>query len=362
VQQTNAIIALNAAAGPGLGTFGAYPAGAGHGYASSTVFSSPSTLFVHDGVFATNKTEALANGDYFSFTIGAVPGATLNLNNLNLRANQTTAGHTNTVVLRSSVDGFASDLAVRDFVGGSTPWPLWDMPLAFNNVTAGVEFRLYVYAEKLPGAVIFRIDDLTISGTTGSVPAGTQVVTVAATDNSAAEPGTDTGTLVLTRYGDASSALTVDYAIGGTAANGTDYAALSGTATFPAGQTNLTLTITPLNDALPESTETVVVKIVNGTGYVAGFPEAATVAIADDGDVAPVAPPVLSSITVVGTAVTVNFTGEASDTPASFKLQSAAQVDGTYEDDNAAVITGSAGTFQATTAVNGPARFYRVRR
>ena len=72
--------------------------------------------------------------------------------------------------------------------------------------------------------------------------------------------------------------------------------------------------------------------------------------------------PVAGTLTVSGTNVTVNFTGAASDTPAVFHLQSSATVNGPYADDNSAVVTGSAGTFQITTTVNGDTRFYRIRR
>jgi hypothetical protein len=65
---------------------------------------------------------------------------------------------------------------------------------------------------------------------------------------------------------------------------------------------------------------------------------------------------------VAGGTVTINFTGGGSDTPGQFALQSSATVNGVYADDNSANITGSGGTFQATTAVSGATRFYRIRR
>jgi hypothetical protein len=72
--------------------------------------------------------------------------------------------------------------------------------------------------------------------------------------------------------------------------------------------------------------------------------------------------PTITNIAVASGTVTINFTGASSDAADAFKLQSAATVDGAYADDNSAVITGTEGSFQATTAVNGAARFYRVRR
>jgi len=72
--------------------------------------------------------------------------------------------------------------------------------------------------------------------------------------------------------------------------------------------------------------------------------------------------PTITSITVNSGTVTVAFSGASSDTAASFKLQSSAAAAGGYSDDNSAVITGASGAFQASTAVNGTTRFYRIRR
>ena len=72
--------------------------------------------------------------------------------------------------------------------------------------------------------------------------------------------------------------------------------------------------------------------------------------------------PVLTQISVVGGTVTIDFTAEASDVPGNFKLQTAGAVVGPYGDDNTALITGSGGNFQATTAVGGSTQFYRIRR
>ena len=58
-------------------------------------------------------------------------------------------------------------------------------------------------------------------------------------------PGSTSQGFTLTRAGgDQSAALLVSYTIGGTAANGTDYGYLSGTATMPAGQSSLNVPLT----------------------------------------------------------------------------------------------------------------------
>lgn len=71
----------------------------------------------------------------------------------------------------------------------------------------------------------------------------------------------------------------------------------------------------------------------------------------------------ISSITVTGETVTINFTGATEDSAASFTLQSAPAVTGTYTDAVGANLTQlSPGVFQATVAPIGLATFYRIKR
>ena len=86
-------------------------------------------------------------------------------------------------------------------------------------------------------------------------------------------------------FGDTNNAVTVNYAIGGTASNGVDYAALPGSVTIPAGQRMAMITIVPLDDGSPDITSTVVLKLIPSTNsppdYVVGFPNAAAAIILD---------------------------------------------------------------------------------
>ncbi|MES2981163.1 MAG: Calx-beta domain-containing protein [Verrucomicrobiota bacterium] len=105
-------------------------------------------------------------------------------------------------------------------------------------------------------------------------------VTLAATDATATEAG-DTGTFRFTKPV-AAGAMTVNYTIGGTALNGTDYASLAGSITIPNGQTFADLTITPNTDFIYDPTETVTVTLTaNGTAYSIGTLTAQAVNITD---------------------------------------------------------------------------------
>lgn len=90
-------------------------------------------------------------------------------------------------------------------------------------------------------------------------------VSVAATDSAAAESG-DTGTFTITREGNTSKALDVYFGLTGTADIGVDYtASVSSPVTIPAGASSVTVTITPLQDAVSEGNETVILSLVPTT-------------------------------------------------------------------------------------------------
>lgn len=107
------------------------------------------------------------------------------------------------------------------------------------------------------------------------------VVSLAVTDADASEWGPSPGTLTLSRTGSVAAPLTVAYTVGGTAAGGADYTALSGSATFGAGEAHVVLTIVPLGDAFNEGTESVVVTLTDGADYDLGAPATGTVSIED---------------------------------------------------------------------------------
>ena len=110
------------------------------------------------------------------------------------------------------------------------------------------------------------------------------VVTVTATDASATEPlagpALDTGTFQIKRTGNL-NAITVNYAMSGTAVAGADYAPVTGSVTLPLGVNTATVTITPLADAALESSESAILTISPAAGYTVGAPAAAAVLIND---------------------------------------------------------------------------------
>lgn len=105
---------------------------------------------------------------------------------------------------------------------------------------------------------------------------------ITAPDASASEPGSDTGTLRVTRNGCTNGPLTVYYAVSGTATPGEDYKALSGEVTILAGQSDAKIKVIPLDDTVPEPPETVTVSLLDDPYYFFGGMSSATVTINDN--------------------------------------------------------------------------------
>jgi hypothetical protein len=105
-------------------------------------------------------------------------------------------------------------------------------------------------------------------------------VTVTAPDPSASEvPSTDTGKYRIARTGSTTNALTVFYAITGTATNGTDYQRLLGRANIAAGRPNVMITLRPIDDTIVEPDETAILTLSANANYTVGSPNSATVTI-----------------------------------------------------------------------------------
>ena len=102
------------------------------------------------------------------------------------------------------------------------------------------------------------------------------------TDSSAAEVAAETGAFTVTRTGETTTALAVNYTLTGTATNGADYTSLAGTVEIPIGSSSATLIVTPLTDAIYEGDETVTFNLAAGI-YVIGT-TAVDVTITDDPD------------------------------------------------------------------------------
>lgn len=119
----------------------------------------------------------------------------------------------------------------------------------------------------------------------------TPVVSITPTQPAAAEPGTD-GVITISRTGDTTAPLTVDFRLTGTATRGADYTTETNGVTFtgdsvviPAGASSVGVTINVLDDGIGEPVETVIM-VLAGKANVYDVAESlsARVEITDDGD------------------------------------------------------------------------------
>ncbi|MFO1497847.1 MAG: Calx-beta domain-containing protein [Verrucomicrobiota bacterium] len=139
-------------------------------------------------------------------------------------------------------------------------------------------------------------------------------VAVRATDPIASEAGPTSGSFTFHRTGSTASALTVFYRVSGSATSPGDYAPLSGSVLFPAGNAAATVLVTAVDDSLAEEDETVVVTPVLAptTGAVAPYQlessDSATITIRDN-DLGVVTLPTVSIAVEDGTAAEPSNTG-----------------------------------------------------
>ena len=110
--------------------------------------------------------------------------------------------------------------------------------------------------------------------------------TITVAEETTVDEDAGTVTLTLTASASASAAYMIDYATeNGTAEAGTDYTAASGQVTFPAEETEQTITITVLDDAADEDREDFKVRLSNATAQRIDLPaDPARVLIEDNDD------------------------------------------------------------------------------
>ncbi len=113
-------------------------------------------------------------------------------------------------------------------------------------------------------------------------------ISIAASDATASEPGANAGTFTFTRVNDTKKdAVTVLYAVTGTASTAADYGRLPGFAVIPQGSDTATVVVSVRDDAIPETIETVIASISANSAYsIASSPNnSATISINDNDDV-----------------------------------------------------------------------------
>lgn len=122
----------------------------------------------------------------------------------------------------------------------------------------------------------------TSSATVTIAESDAPVLQVRASEPNAAENPLRTGRLTITSDRIFAARTDIFYLMAGSATNGSDYTALSGTVSMPAGTNTATVTITPINDTDSEGPETASLRITDSGSYTLGASASALVTIADD--------------------------------------------------------------------------------
>ena len=242
-----------------------------------------------------------------NYTVGTPSAATVNIADdppvVNLVASDSEASETGpdtgTFRVQRSGGNLAAPLTVNYGVGGTaindTDYALIGTSVTIPGGSTSADITITPLADALT-----EVDEsvtLTVTASAGYVIGASSaatvtihdataatLVSVTATDPVASESGADTGTFRFARTGSTASALTVSYSVGGTATNGVDYTAISGTAVIPATQSSVNLTIVPIADGVVEGSETVIVTVTDTAAYDLGTPASATITIGDTTD------------------------------------------------------------------------------
>jgi hypothetical protein len=214
--------------------------------------------------------------------------------------------------------------------------------LTLTNVTTGNSGNYTVLVTNAVGGAIGGPATVNVT-----VPPS---VTITATDANASEPGANTGAFRLSRSGNTSQPLTVNFTVSGSASNGVDYSLLTSPVTIPAGASLLAILVTPIDDVVLEGNETVVLSLAPGPDYIVSGSGSATVTIFDNDNQAPTVsltdPPDGSFYTA---PVNLPLTASAMDTDGTV-----AKIEFFYRGTNKiGEVIGSAGTFVWTNAVPG---------
>ncbi len=108
------------------------------------------------------------------------------------------------------------------------------------------------------------------------------VVKAIATEPVATEAGPTPGTITISRTGNTSDDLEVEFTISGSAISGEDYIPIPESVTIPSGSESATLQITPIDDLLAEWDETVTITIISDSAYIVSGSNTATITIQSD--------------------------------------------------------------------------------
>jgi len=307
-----------------IGTSVAIPIGS----STATVTIDPTT----DATIESNETVILTLASNATYTVGSPNTATVTIANddvapgaptVTLAVAPSTAaedGATNLVYTFTRTGSTASPLTVNYTIGGTATNGVDYATIGTSVVIAGgsatgtvtIDPTLDTTIESDETVSLTLAPDAAYNIGTGGAVVGTisnddilPTVTVARTPASVLEDGAPTMAFTFTRTGSTAAALVVNYAISGTAVNGTDYVTIPSSVTIPIASATATVVVDPTTDSTVEADETVILSIASDAAYTVGAPSTATGVITDDDAVLP-------TVTIARTSGNVLEDGAAS--------------------------------------------------
>lgn len=120
---------------------------------------------------ATSAADAVTGNEYFEFTVSPGVGSELDLASLTFNVARGGGSTPRGYVVRSSADGYSTDLSTADVATVRPAYTAVNVSLAdaaFQNLITPLGFRFYIYAPGAGSSVDF--DDITLNGEVTAVP------------------------------------------------------------------------------------------------------------------------------------------------------------------------------------------------
>lgn len=215
------------------------------------------------------------------------------------------------------------------------------------------------------GTYTFTLQPNQIADNTGNYAASTVIgtldvaftgaVSIAADTSSISENSTTPTTFTVTRTGDLTNPMTVNFTASGTATAGTNYDALGTSVTIPAGAASAQISVQPIDDNLVDNDTNLTLTLAPGSTYVYGSTTSATLTIANTDVVTasisdqeigrPTSDTTYDFMVTLSQATTVPIVLDYSTTPDT-------AVDGTDYNSTSGVLTIPAGATSGTIGVD----------
>ncbi|MBN9121029.1 MAG: hypothetical protein J0I06_18075, partial [Planctomycetes bacterium] len=187
----------------------------------------------------------------------------------------------------------SQDLTVNYTVGGTADLTDFTGPIGSVTIPAGfASADVDVWADDDTDSEPTETVEITLTASSGYALGSSSTAAVNIFDNDAqyvsvskiadATEGGTAGTFRFTRIGDLSSALVVNYSVGGTAAAGTDFAALGGSAAFAARASTVDVMVSAIDNIRYASSRSVSLTVTSGTGYSVGSSPSTSMSIIED--------------------------------------------------------------------------------